>query len=64
MFQHANVVSNQAPSPRGWLASDVLREGERNGKNFAEVVFFGGLSGNDDEMQRNDDTWVLSIDQD
>lgn len=64
LFANASVDSkSEAPTPRGWLASDVLREGkDKNGKKFAEVVFFGGLTGNDVEMQRNNDTWVLRID--
>lgn len=58
-FKKAQFETKDAPTPRGWLDSDVLREGKKNGKKFAEVVFHGGLSGNDEMMQRNKDTWVL-----
>jgi len=51
-----NLVSEK-PSPRGWLESSLLRSND----GTADVVIFGGLSGNDISSTRNDDTWILHL---
>jgi len=50
----------EQPKPRGWLDCALHKEGE----NYVEIVFFGGLTGDDVNPVRMNDIWYLTIERD
>ena len=54
-------VTGPIPTARGWLNSALVKEGTTSGTKYAQIVIFGGLTGNDDEPVRCNDMWLLNI---
>jgi len=55
----SKVISpdSESPPPRGWSSGDAVDNGDGSGI----LLLFGGLSGDDKNPKRLDDTWKLTI---
>jgi len=51
-------TDSEKPIQRGWLDS-ALVEAETDSE--AKIAIFGGLSGNDEDAVRNNDTWIYQV---